>query len=295
MDAQPTNRNLMKAIGCLTLSALLFSVMGICIRYASHSVDNYTIVFFRNVVGLILFLPFIFKRGTSFVKTEKLWMHTWRSIVGLAAMYGFFYAIAHLKLSNAMVFTYSSPIFIPLIAWLFLKEKITTAMLCAAGLGFIGVFCVAKPDQGLLNWISIVGISSSLLASMAFVTVRALTQTEPPERIVFYFCLIGSLLSVIPMFWVWRPYHLQELLFLIGAGVLANVSQIFMSHAYRLAPAGQIAPVNYIAIIFAGLWGFLLWNEVPDLYSLIGFGIILSAILLCSPLIKGSKSKRLVL
>ncbi|MGN5764849.1 DMT family transporter [Acinetobacter calcoaceticus] len=289
MDTSQTNRNLFLAIGCLTISALLFSVMGICIRYASHTVDNYTIVFFRNVVGLILFLPFIFKQGMGFVKTEKLWMHTWRSIVGLAAMYGFFYAIAHLKLSNAMVFTYSSPIFIPLIAWLFLKEKVTTAMLCAAGLGFMGVFCVAKPDQGLLNWISIVGISSSLLASMAFVTVRALTQTEPPERIVFYFCLIGSLLSVIPMFWVWRPYHLHELFFLVAAGVLANVSQIFMSHAYRLAPAGQIAPVNYIAIIFAGIWGFLLWNEVPDLYSVIGFGIILLAILLCSPLIQRQK------
>lgn len=289
MDTPQTNRNLFVAIGFLTISALLFSVMGICIRYASHTVDNYTIVFFRNVVGLILCLPFIFKQGMGFVKTEKLWMHTWRSIVGLAAMYGFFYAIAHLKLSNAMVFTYSSPIFIPLIAWLFLKEKVTTAMLCAAGLGFIGVFCVAKPDQGLLNWISIVGISSSLLASMAFVTVRALTQTEPPERIVFYFCLIGSLLSVIPMFWVWRPYHLHELFFLVAAGVLANVSQIFMSHAYRLAPAGQIAPVNYIAIIFAGIWGFLLWKEVPDLYSVIGFGIILLAILLCSPLIQSKK------
>ena len=284
MNSHQADRNLFLAIGCLTISALLFSVMGICIRYASHSVDNYTIVFFRNVVGLILFLTFIFKQGTGFVKTEKLWMHTWRSIVGLAAMYGFFYAIAHLKLSNAMVFTYSSPIFIPVIAWLFLKEKITIAMICAAVLGFIGVFCVAKPDQGLLNWISVIGIASSLLASMAFVTVRALTQTEPPERIVFYFCLIGSTLSVIPMFWVWRPYHLQELLFLIGAGILANVSQIFMSHAYRLAPAGQIAPVNYMAIIFAGVWGFLLWNEVPDLYSVIGFCIILLAILLCSPL-----------
>lgn len=289
MNSHQADRNLFLAIGCLTISALLFSVMGICIRYASHSVDNYTIVFFRNVVGLILFLPFIFKQGTGFVKTEKLWMHTWRSIVGLAAMYGFFYAIAHLKLSNAMVFTYSSPIFIPVIAWLFLKEKITIAMICAAVLGFIGVFCVAKPDQGLLNWISVIGIASSLLASMAFVTVRALTQTEPPERIVFYFCLIGSTLSVIPMFWVWRPYHLQELLFLIGAGILANVSQIFMSHAYRLAPAGQIAPVNYMAIIFAGVWGFLLWNEVPDLYSVIGFCIILLAILLCSPLTQRQK------
>jgi len=280
MNSLQTNRNLLLAIGCLTTSALLFSIMGICIRYASHTVDNYTIVFFRNVVGLILFLPFIFKQGIGFVKTEKLWMHTWRSIVGLAAMYGFFYAIAHLKLSNAMVFTYSSPIFIPVIAWLFLKEKITIAMLCAAVLGFIGVFFVAKPDQGLLNWISVIGIASSLLASMAFVTVRALTQTEPPERIVFYFCLIGSALSVIPMFWMWRTYHVKELFFLIGAGMLANVSQIFMSHAYRLAPAGQIAPVNYMAIIFAGVWGFLLWDEVPDLYSVIGFCIILLAILL---------------
>nr|WP_314370474.1 DMT family transporter [uncultured Acinetobacter sp.] len=289
MNSLQTNRNLLLAIGCLTTSALLFSIMGICIRYASHTVDNYTIVFFRNVVGLILFLPFIFKQGIGFVKTEKLWMHSWRSIVGLAAMYGFFYAIAHLKLSNAMVFTYSSPIFIPVIAWLFLKEKITIAMLCAAVLGFFGVFCVAKPDQGLLNWISVIGIASSLLASMAFVTVRALTQTEPPERIVFYFCLIGSALSVIPMFWMWRTYHVKELLFLIGAGILANVSQIFMSHAYRLAPAGQIAPVNYMAIIFAGVWGFLLWDEVPDLYSVIGFCIILLAILLCSPLTQRQK------
>lgn len=284
MTLNQPNRKLFLAISCLTISAFLFSIMGICIRYASQTVDNYTIVFFRNFVGLMLFLPFIMKQGTSFVKTEKLWMHTWRSLVGLAAMYGFFYAIAHLKLSNAMVFTYSSPIFIPLIAWLFLKERITKAMLMAAALGFLGVFCVAKPDQGLWNWVSAIGIASSLLASMAFVTVRALTKTEPPERIVFYFCLIGSLLSAIPMFWVWRPYALKELFFLIAAGILANVSQIFMSHAYRLAPAGQIAPINYMAIIFAGVWGFFLWQETPDFYSLFGFGLILLAIILCSPL-----------
>lgn len=284
MTLNQPNRKLFLAISCLTISAFLFSIMGICIRYASQTVDNYTIVFFRNFVGLILFLPLIMKQGASFVKTEKLWMHTWRSLVGLAAMYGFFYAIAHLKLSNAMVFTYSSPIFIPLIAWLFLKERITKAMLMAAALGFLGVFCVAKPDQGLWNWVSAIGLASSLLASMAFVTVRALTKTEPPERIVFYFCLIGSVLSAIPMFWVWRPYALKELFFLIAAGILANVSQIFMSHAYRLAPAGQIAPVNYMAIIFAGVWGFFLWQETPDFYSLFGFGLILLAIILCSPL-----------
>jgi len=292
MSTFSSDQNTYKAVLLLICSAFLFSLMGVCIRYASHTVDNPTIVFFRNCIGLLIFLPFIFKQGFKFVKTEKLWMHTWRSIVGLTAMYGFFYAIAHLKLSNAMVFSYSSPIFIPFIAWLFLKEKITSTMLIAALIGLIGVLFVAKPDQGLLNQLSIIGIISSILAATAFVTVRALTSTEPPERIVFYFCFFGTLISVIPMFWLYRPYTWKELAYLSCAGVLANISQIFMSNAYKLAPAGQIGPVNYIAIIFAGIWGFLFWSESPDIYSLIGFAFILLAILLTNPMFRLAQNKK---
>ncbi|RKG32891.1 DMT family transporter [Acinetobacter guerrae] len=286
MHSALPQRDLLKALGFLTVSALLFSFMGVLIRLASQTVDNASIVFFRNMVGLFIFLPFIFRQGISFFKTEKLWMHTWRSIVGLTAMYGFFYAIAHLKLSNAMVFTYSSPIFIPLIAWLFLKEKVTHSMLIAAFLGLIGVIFIAKPDQGIFNQLSVIGLSAGFLAAMAFVTVRALTSTEPPERIVFYFCLFGTLLSAIPMFWMWRSYTFKELGLLISAGLLANISQLFMSNAYKLAPAGQIGPVNYIAIVFAGIWGYLFWQELPDAYSLIGFIFIFFAIFLCSPLVQ---------
>ena len=286
MNTESPNNNILIAIGLLMLSAFLFSIMGVCIRYASYTLDNYTIVFFRNFVGIFIFLPLIFNKGIGFFKTQKLWMHTWRAVVGLTAMYGFFYAIAHLKLSNAMVFTYSSPIFIPLIAWLFLKEKVTASMLLAAGLGLVGVICVAKPDSGMFNQISAIGLSASFLAAMAFVTVRALTSTESPERIVFYFCFIGTLISAIPMFWMIRPYTFTELALLISAGILANISQMFMSYAYKLAPAGQIGPVNYIAIIFAGTWGFLFWGEMPDHYSLIGFGFILVAIILCNPILQ---------
>ena len=193
MKIDSSNRNIFIAIGLLTFSAFLFSIMGVCIRYASHTLDNYTIVFFRNFVGIFIFLPIIFNKGLGFLKTEKLWMHTWRAVVGLTAMYGFFYAIAHLKLSNAMVFTYSSPIFIPLIAWLFLKEKVTLPMLIAAGLGLLGVIFVAKPDSGMFNQISAIGLSASFFAAMAFVTVRARTSTEPPGRLVLYFCLLGTL------------------------------------------------------------------------------------------------------
>lgn len=276
-------QSLLKGLALLSLSALLFASMGVLIRFASHTVDNATVVFMRNLTGTLLLLPFVLSRGKDFLRTDKFTMHLWRALVGLAAMYGFFYAIAHLPLSNAMVFTYSSPVFIPLVAWLFLKEKISALMLLAAAIGLIGVLLVAKPSNEMFNWLSLVGLSSSFLASMAFVTVRALTKTEPATRIVFYFCLISTLVSAVPMYWHWRMLTTQELVYLVGAGTLATLSQISLSKAYSFAPAGKIGPANYLAIIFAGIWAWLLWNEVPDNLSIAGMVLIFIALLLCLP------------
>jgi drug/metabolite transporter (DMT)-like permease len=276
-------QSLIKGLALLSLSALLFATMGVLIRLASHTVDNATIVFMRNLTGTLLLTPFILSQGKDFLVTHKPWMHLWRALVGLAAMYGFFYAIAHLPLSNAMVFTYSSPVFIPLVAWLFLKERITPLMLLAAFVGLIGVGLVAKPDVGMFNWLSLVGISSSFLAAMAFVTVRALAATEPATRTVFYFCLIATFVSAIPMCWHWRILTLQELYYLVGAGTLATISQISLSKAYAYAPAGKIGPANYLAIIFAGVWAWVLWDERPDVLAIIGMLLIFIALLLCLP------------
>ena len=275
--------NVRTALLLLACSALLFATMGVFIRLASYTVDNATIVFFRNAIGLIFILPLVLRFGTTNLKTSKFWMHAWRAVIGLTAMYGFFYAIAHMKLSNAMVFTYSSPIFIPIVAWLFLKEKVTPWICFTAALGLVGVLCVAKPDSGLFNQLSAIGLVASFCAAMAFVTVRALTDTEPPVRIVFYFCLISTVISAIPMYWHWRLYTLQEIGYLIAAGLLATASQLLLSNAYKLAPAGQIGPANYLAIIFAGIWAAILWQEYPDIFNIIGFVIILIALVLCSP------------
>jgi drug/metabolite transporter (DMT)-like permease len=276
-------QSLLKGVALLSLSALLFATMGVLIRLASHTVDNATVVFMRNLTGTLLLLPFALTQGKAFFITHKPMMHLWRALVGLAAMYGFFYAIAHLPLSNAMVFTYSSPVFIPLVAWLFLKERITPLMLIAALVGLVGVILVAKPNAQMFNWLSFVGISSSFLAAMAFVTVRALTTTEPATRIVFYFCLIATVVSAIPMYWHWRVLTQQELIYLVGAGSLATFSQISLSKAYSYAPAGKIGPANYLAIIFAGIWAWILWGEVPDHTALVGMLLILIGLLLCLP------------
>jgi drug/metabolite transporter (DMT)-like permease len=277
---QPQQSTL-RGLALLSLSALLFATMGVFIRLASHTVGNELVVFWRNLTGCLLLLPLVALKGPGFLRTDKPWMHLWRALVGLAAMYGFFYAIGHLPLSSAMIFTYSSPVFIPLVAWLFLKERITPIMVAAAGLGLVGVLLVCKPTTGLLNPIALIGIGSSLLASMAFVTVRALTATEPATRIVLFFNLVSTAISAIPLLWAGRWLTGREYVYVIAAGILATLSQVVMSKAYSYAPAGRIGPATYLAIIIAGIYAWVLWGEVPDTAALGGATLIFVATLMC--------------
>lgn len=267
----------LQGAGLLALSALLFATMGVFIRLASHTVGNEMLVFARNLGGLALLLPFMLLNRESRFRTKVFPRHLWRALTGLTAMYGFFYAIAHLPLSSAMVFTYSSPVFIPLVAWLFLKEALTARAIGSALVGFVGVLLVSKPDNGALNHFALIGIGSSLLAATAFVTVRALGATEPATRVVFYFALISTLVSAVPLLWAGRAISAHEFGLLAAVGLFATASQLCLTRAYALAPANRIGPITYLAIVIAGIYAWRLWGETPDGYAIAGAGLIVMA------------------
>ena len=261
----------------LALSALLFAGMGVFIREASATVNNENIVFFRNIVGVIFFLPLVLAKGIRPFKTKRLKSHLMRTSYGLAAMYCFFYAIAHLPLPDAMLFTYSAPVFTPIIAYLWLKEPLTKRMLAFSLFGLIGVILVAKPSNAIFGNLSLVGLAASLLAATAFVSIREMSDTEPAYRMVFYFAFFSSLISAVPLFWAWQPLSSEQLTLLFAAGFLAVLAQIVMSRAYSLAPPGLIGPIAYLAIIFAGIFSLILWGEVPDSTSVLGAILIFTA------------------
>lgn len=270
----------MQGAALLALSALLFSLMGVGIREVSGSVNNESVVFFRNLVGVLFFLPLILLRGVGPLKTTRIKSHLLRTSYGLAAMYCFFYAIAHLPLADAMLFTYSAPLFTPLIAWWWLKEPLSKRILLTTCIGLLGVLLVAKPSTALLGGNTLIGMSASVLAAFAFVSIREMSDTEPAYRIVFYFALFSALASAIPLSWAWQPLSNHELRLLLGIGLLATTSQIIMSKAYGMAPPGLIGPFAYLAIVFAGLIAWLRWGETPDLTSLIGAALIFASSLL---------------
>lgn len=265
----------------LALSALFFALMGVCIREATTlGVGNEMVVFFRNAIGVLFFLPLALTRGVAPLRTSRPWAHLKRTFCGLAAMYCYFYALAHLPLTDAMLFSYAAPVFTPLIAWWWLKEPLTRRMLLATAVGFSGVLLVAKPSGALVSTIALVGVLSSVMAACAFVSIREMSNTEPAFRIVFYFALFSTLVSAVPLLWAWQALDRHQLLLLLAAGLVASCGQLTMSQAYSCAPPGLIGPVAYLAIVFAGIIAWLRWNEVPSGASLLGAGLVFAASLI---------------
>jgi len=260
-----------------TLAALMFASMGVAVRYASASLPSEVLVFLRNSFGLLFLLPWLYHRGFRGLKTNRLSGHITRSVTGLAAMYCFFYAIAHLPLAEAVLLNFSSPIFTAIIAMLWLGEKATRKLILAIIIGFSGICLILKPGVGILSAAALVGLVSAVFAAMAMVSIRDLSKTEPTRRIVFYFSVTATLISAIPMLWYWQTPELKPLLAMIFAGLAATLGQLLLTHGYSLAPAARVSPYSYNTIIFAAIYGWIFWSETLDMLTLFGELLIICA------------------
>jgi drug/metabolite transporter (DMT)-like permease len=269
--------NLPRAALATTLAALMFASMGMAVRYASASLSSEILVFLRNSFGLLFLLPWLYHSGFRGLKTHRLPAHIIRSVTGLAAMYCFFYAIAHLQLADAVLLNFSSPIFTAIIAILWLGEEANRKLLLTIAIGFLGICLILKPGMGLLTHAAFVGLISAVFASMAMVSIRNLSRTEPTRRIVFYFSVTATLISAIPMFWSWQTPDIKVFLVMVFAGFSATLGQLLLTHGYSLAPAARVSPYSYSTIIFAAIYGWIFWSETPDMLTLFGALLIIFA------------------
>lgn len=185
-------------------SGLLFSAMGAMVKYLSTHLPNEMVVFFRSAMGLAALLPWVWRRGFGQLKTRQWRGHLLRGLAGLAAMYCYFFAIAHMPLAEATLLNYSTPLFVPFIAMLWLGEKISHRLWAAIGLGFFGIVLILKPGPKLFTPVSLIGVASGIFAALAMTSIRRLTRSEPTLRIVFYFSAVGTAVSAVPLVWRWQ-------------------------------------------------------------------------------------------
>lgn len=259
-------------------SSLGFAILGALVRLASESLPNEVVVFFRNAMVLVFLVPLFALRGkTPVITPGKTRFHLIRAASGLAAMYCYFYALAHMKLAEAVLLSYTTPLFIPIIALVWLREPIGPRVRGAVVIGFAGVLLILKPGFSIFEPVALLAVAASLFSSFAMVSIRRMADTERPDSIVFYYTLFATLISALPLFRSWQTPGGTEIVVIIAIGITAMIAQLLITRGYSLAPAAQVGPFVYCTVIFASIIGWIFWDESLNLLSLAGAVLIFMA------------------
>ncbi len=276
MSQQASYRNQPVAGALCVLSAsFTFAVLGALVKVVSSTLTNEMVVFFRNLCALVFILPWMwYSRPPGGVKTTYLQLHLLRSMAGLGGMYCFFYAIAHLHLSEAFLLMATAPLFIPLIAYAWIREPVAQRVRGAIVLGFGGIILILKPGMGIFQPIAFIGLGAGMLGALAMVSIRRMSGSEPTIRIVFYFTVFGTLVSAVPLFWSWQSPQPEIGGLLILIGLLAAVGQFLLTKGYSLAPAAQVGPFTYGNVVFATFLGWIFWGEALESTTWVGAFLI---------------------
>jgi len=238
---------------------------------AAKEVPTDILVLFQNLIRLLLFMPWVLGKGVSHLRTSRTWLHILRAAAGLLSQVLMFVAVKRMPLVNAVLLSNSAPLFIPLVTWVWLKERIGRMVWVSLLIGFAGVILILKLGVALLSDpIALIAISAAVFSALALVAVNRLSNTESPHRMLFYYFLYSSVATAPFAVLTWKTPSDREWLYLGGIGLMMATSQLLLILAYKHATAGRIAPLNYTVVIFSGLIGWVVWNNTLEFLSLAG-------------------------
>jgi drug/metabolite transporter (DMT)-like permease len=260
---------------CVLSASLTFAILGAVVKVVSLSLTTEMVVFFRNFCSLFFILPWIwYSRPPGGVRTSYFPLHLLRSMAGLGGMYCFFYVIARLQLSESFLLMSTAPLFIPIIAYLWIRELVERKVRGAIIIGFVGIIIILKPGIDVFRPIAFIGLGAGLLGALAMVSIRRMSSSEPTIRIVFYFTVFGTLISAMPLVWSWQSPKAEIWWLLVLMGLLAAVGQFLLTKGYSLAPAAKVGPFSYSSVVFAMFLGWVLWGESLDFLTWVGAFLI---------------------
>jgi S-adenosylmethionine uptake transporter len=270
----------------MILASLFFSMMGVCIKYASAHFHTFELVFFRGLIGVIFMASLCRVQGVP-LRTPIPMMHIWRSVVGVTSLAAWFYAIGHLPLATAMTLNYMSGIWVAvfLVGGTLVMGRLQEAtrqgpIVLTVIAGFGGVILLLRPtiEQDQL-FAGIIGLISGLIAALAYIQVAALGRLNEPEaRTVFYFSVGTTVVgAALMLFTGMSPWVWPSLLWLLPVGVLAALGQLCMTKAYSRGSTLVVANLQYSGIVFGALFGLMLFGEHIPLMGWLGMALIMAS------------------
>lgn len=278
-----------RAIISMATAIFLFASMNAMIKSLGDTYPVNQIIFFRSVFALVVIWPLIVRAGgLKSLKTTRLWGHAWRAGAGALAMSCGFTALSLMPLANAAAFSFTAPFFVTILGVLLLGEKVRWRRTVALIVGFAGVLIMLRPDRTFAAGVAalddgmalgaILALTGAFFAALAMISIRRLSSTEPNTTIVFYFMMTAAVggAAFLPYNFV-LPVSWTDLALLICIGLVGGLAQVLLTNAYRKAPVAVVAPFDYTAMVWATIYGFVLWGEVPDIMGIGGALIVIGS------------------
>ena len=262
-------------------SVTCFSIMDICVKW----LDNYPVgqvLFLRFFIG---FIPIFFiipkDKLLSFYKTSRPGLHAFRAITGALAIIALFIGLRELPLADVVSLTFGGPIFVTVASIFFLSEKVGIKRWSAVLLGFAGMLLIVQPAFIELNYYYFTPIIFCIFFACVAISVRSLSKTEANYTIAFYFTLLCTLLGLGSIFIVeWKMPTMIDMFIFLVMGLCGSTANLLLTQSYRLSEASLVTPIKYLSLVFAIIFGFLIWSEIPKILTLLGAALVVASSLI---------------
>lgn len=266
------------AITCCLAAHFMFAIMGTCAKYLAETHHVAEIAFYRNIIIFIpLFLFMVMRKNRHLFKTKMPNIIALRSVIGGASLIITFAALSQLPMAYATVLFFASSLLTPALAFFFLKEHVGIHRWSAVFIGMCGVIVIAQPSGA----ISLVGLALALTAAILHSTMYTILRSlrsESPLTITFYFIIAGIIIPGMFMPWVAKGIAVEELWVFLLIGFSGGVAQIFLSNAYKYAPASLVTPFSYTALLWTVLIDLYIWDyDLEFAPLLVGASLIITA------------------
>ncbi|MTJ84394.1 MAG: DMT family transporter [Telmatospirillum sp.] len=262
----------------MVVSTVLFAGLWTLVKVLAERYPIAEVSFFRSLLALIPVSAMIAAHGgLRLLRPHSLSGHVWRSVIGVTSMFLGFLSYHLMPLADAVAISFTSPLMITALSVPLLGEKVGKLRWGAVIVGFFGVLIIVHPSGSVFNMGALSAIGGAVTSAFAMITIRQLNRTDPPLTIVFYFTFFSSILTALPLPFVWVTPDASDWLLMAGMGLTGGFGQYFMTRAYGLASAAVISPLNYVSLLWASLFGWVLWGDIPASHVFTGSVIVIAS------------------
>ena len=256
---------------------LLFVSMDACAKYLTQSLHVLEVVWGRYFFHLLILMILLAPRLRSLMTTSHIRLQLSRSLLLLMTTACFFTGLGYIPMADASSIMLTSPIVVTALSMPILKEKVGLRRWASIMIGFIGALIIIRPGTGMMQPAALFPISAAILYGMFQISTRFLSHSEPVLTSLLYSALIGTIVTTLALPFFWQMPTSSEWLIMISMGLLGGAGQFTLIKSLTIAPAATVAPFNYTNLIWATLFGFIIFGDLPDRWTITGAVIIVAS------------------